>query len=272
MADSALLKVDRATRHVNELNEFLSKTRPFSYIIETDTDTRERSAYPKRDEAIAAAMALTIGDAVHNLRSALDHAFWEIVYDRQRIARGIWDRGGQPSLDREARRVQFPFTTKAANLDGEIKQRMAEHVGTKFCNTLRGLKPYREAGGNQMLYLIHKLDVLDKHRLLIPTGDYTRGLTTMIRQLVPDFPYGLDHISFFHTSFGPWRLHDNLLQPELGAPVGGTNKFQREIQIPIDIVLELRAGLPLQPIIPLLHTLVDTARETIRLMRDGAAP
>jgi hypothetical protein len=270
MTDSALLKIDRATKHVNELNELLGKTRPFSYIVETDTDTRQRSASPKKNEAIAADMAVIIGDAVHNLRSALDHAFWDIVYDRQRISRGIWDHGGPQRLDSEARRIQFPFCTKAAGLDGEIKKRMAEHVGAKFCDALRRLKPYRDGDGNKMLYLIHELDLRDKHMLLIPVGNYQKsGLTTMLRQAISDFPYGLDNSPFFNMSFG-WTARNNLPAVELGTPVAGaTSKFEREINIPIDVVLELRGGLPLQPIVPLLYALVDMARETIDIIRQA---
>jgi len=95
-------------------------------------------------------------------------------------------------------------------------------------------------------------------------------LTGNIRQKVPDFPYGLDHLSLAHTSFGPWKMRDDLTQDELGSRIVGTDKFQCEIDIPVSVVLEIRAGLPLRPIVPLLHALVDTARETIKIIRDAA--
>jgi hypothetical protein len=74
MADSAFLKIDRAAKHIEELNELVHQTRPFGYIIETNTETGQRSAFPTKNEAVIDAMALIIGDVVHNLRSALDHA------------------------------------------------------------------------------------------------------------------------------------------------------------------------------------------------------
>src|SRR5260370_25078399 len=83
-ADSASLKIERATKHIEELNELLRKTRPFSYTIETNAKTGERSAFPKRNEAAINAVALIIGDIVHNLRSALDHAYWVILCGTER--------------------------------------------------------------------------------------------------------------------------------------------------------------------------------------------
>lgn len=92
----------------------------------------------------------------------------------------------------------------------------------------------------------------------------------MIRQLVSDFPYALDHLSMSNWSF-EWDMRNDLPRDQLGTLIPPTtNKFQREIHIPIDVVMELRSGLPLQPIVPLLNALVDTARETIRFLRDGA--
>jgi hypothetical protein len=173
---------------------------------------------------------------------------------------------------REERDVQFPFAEKASGLDGAIKNRKAHYVGPDFVAALKGLKPYRETGGNRLLYLIHELDVIDKHMLLIPVGDYTKsGLTTMIRGAVSDFPYGLDKTAWGQISFR-WQMRGDLPPDELGAAVLGTTyKFQREIRIPVDVVLEIRPGLPLDPIVPLLHKLIDTARQTITLIRRAAS-
>lgn len=52
MANSANLKVDRAAKHVAELDDLFREQRPFSYILETDLKTGERATFAKKDEAV----------------------------------------------------------------------------------------------------------------------------------------------------------------------------------------------------------------------------
>ena len=73
MTDSAILKVDRAAKHVVDLNELFRKNRPFAYVIQTNTQTGERSTFAKHDETVINQAAVICGDVVHNLRTALDH-------------------------------------------------------------------------------------------------------------------------------------------------------------------------------------------------------
>lgn len=269
MADSALLKVDRASKHIDELNELLGKMRPFSYVIETDTKTGNRSAFPKKNEAVIDAMALIIGDVVHNLRSALDHAFWKIVCGTERER--FFSISKRRLTDRQETAVQFPFAKEANALDRAIQQRFAHYMGTGFYCALRQLRPHGPPGGNDLLYLIHEMDIIDKHKLLVPTGDYTKGLTTMIRQVAPDFPYAMDSAGFFNATFS-WVARNILPDDQLGtAKPSAGHIFERELDIPVGIILHIGTQGPLRPLITTLNKLVDTSRETIRLMREGAA-
>ncbi|PIV44623.1 MAG: hypothetical protein COS27_01300, partial [Nitrospirae bacterium CG02_land_8_20_14_3_00_41_53] len=183
MTDSAALKIDRATEHVNELNELFQKQRPFSYILETNTKTGQRATFAKKNEAVIHRAALICGDVIHNLRSALDHAYWEVV-------------SPVATTEKERRLLQFPFSETEARLDETVKTRLADRVSPSFYQTLIDLKPHGEPGGNELLSLIHKLDIIDKHKLLIPTGDYTRLSSEMLIKQVPDFPRGLINCGF----------------------------------------------------------------------------
>ena len=191
MTDSAALKIDRATEHVNELNELFQKQRPFSYILETNTKTGQRATFAKKNEAVIHRAALICGDVIHNLRSALDHAYWEVV-------------SPVATTEKERRLLQFPFSETEARLDETVKTRLADRVSPSFYQTLIDLKPHGEPGGNELLSLIHKLDIIDKHKLLIPTGDYTRLSSEMLIKQVPDFPRGLINCGFGQNNTGTW--------------------------------------------------------------------
>jgi hypothetical protein len=117
----------------------------------------------------------------------------------------------------------------------------------------------------------HEMDIIDKHKLLIPTGDYAQGLTTMIRQIAPDFPHELGNAGFSSCIF-QWVARNILPHNQLGiADPSARHIFERELDISVGIILQIGTLGPLRPLIPTLNALVDTARETIRLMRDGAA-
>src|ERR1700752_3986576 len=134
MTDSAILKVDRAAKHVGELNELLRKKRPFQFTVSTNTKTGERSAFTKRNKAVINEIALINGDAVHNLRSALDHTYWEIV-------------SPHCTSDQERRRVQFPFTSKASEVRKTILDAYGQRAGTGFFAAMMALRPHGEPGG-----------------------------------------------------------------------------------------------------------------------------
>jgi hypothetical protein len=257
MADSALLKVDRAAKHVTELNELFGKTRPFTWVIETNTTTGERTLGPEKNESVINAGALICGDFIHNLRSALDHAYWEIVSPRC-------------CTEDQFRKLQFPFTGKADRLDGRIQQGLAHYAGTGFYCALRILRPHGERGGNRMLYLIDQLNILDKHKLLVPTIDYTEFDEGIFRQQVPDLGIGGEDVGLSDVAMS-WTSH-GIPREQLGSAVPGTlDKFKRELDIPIDIIIEIGSPGSDLAMIPTLNALVDTTRQTIAFIREGAA-
>ena len=74
--DSADLKVQRAGKHYAELSALIRKHKPFRYFVETNFKTGEKATFAKKDEEVANHGAIIIGDIIHNLRSALDHTYW----------------------------------------------------------------------------------------------------------------------------------------------------------------------------------------------------
>jgi hypothetical protein len=258
MTDSATVKIDRAAKHVAELNKLLSEKRPFSFVVTTDTATGDRSTRAKKDEAVIGCAAGICGDAVHNLRSALDHAYWETVSP---IAQN----------DSERRQIQFPFKETKDGFDKAVKEGFPARVSDQFRDAILGLRAYKEPGGNELLYLIHEFDILDKHKLLIPTSDYTHVSGDIIRKQVPDYPNVSGSFGGQGVAMVQWRVQ-RLSRDQLGDPVPPSQtKFERKLDVPIHIVFEIRSLLFLRPVVPTLNQLVDVTRTSVEIIR-AAAP
>jgi hypothetical protein len=259
MADSASLKIGQAAKHVADLSELFRKNRPFSYCIETNTQTGQRATFAKKNEPIVNAAALICGDVVHNLRTALDHAYWLIVSPRVTTKR---DQG----------LIQFPFSKTEARLRVAIQNRIAHWAGMGLYCAINRLKPHGDKGGNELLYFIHDADLIDKHRLLIPTANYTSLSSDEIRRQVPDFPVvNLQNVGMGGGYRDVVWTNRSVPTDQLGIVKPPTiNIFERELEVPVEIVFNVAPLGNLRPVIPTLNKMVDTARQTIKIIREAA--
>jgi hypothetical protein len=103
-------------------------------------------------------LALRLGDAIHNLKSALDHAWFQTV---NRLI---------PSKDWE--RARFPVYPTDKLLEAALQNLEINISAPNFYKfIIRDIQPYN--GGNIAIRPIHELDIRDKHRLLIPVVHYS---------------------------------------------------------------------------------------------------
>jgi hypothetical protein len=261
MTDSALLKVERATKHVGELNELLGKKRPFTFVVKTDTQTGQRSAFTKKNKPAVDEIAIICGDVIHNLRSALDHVYWEIV-------------SPHCTSDKERKAVQFPITSKANMLCKTLHDARAQSAGTGFYAALRKLRPHGETGGDEMLFLIREAANLDKHRLLIPSIDYTKIDGSIFAAALPDirgFNVGAGLTMMMSNSTLNWI--DHAVPPDmLGQIVPPSfHIYEREVNLPMEIILQIGQLGRVYPLIATLNQMIDAVRETVMILREAAA-
>jgi hypothetical protein len=158
--EGARLKVKRAEDHIRELNRFVESfaSSPDLYSIGIEKgeawyiDEELVVTIYKSKEELRYTAALIIGDVYHNLRSALDLLWFEIV-----SATGLqtkWTRF--PILDT---RQELIGKLGTALKKGQISQIVYELV-------LDTIKPYEE--GNFLLWSVEEANLIDKHQLLIP--------------------------------------------------------------------------------------------------------
>ena len=156
------LKVQRAYRHIDELagrSEPLDRSlyeivvdQRYSIIGKAKPDIFEATFIPK--EPIPETFALIIGDAIHCLRSALDHVATETVR-QARISDAF---------------VNFPFAEERKDLESRTGfKRIQEAIPSGDVLSLfrSQICPYRD--GNFDLWAITKLDNIDKHNFILPT-------------------------------------------------------------------------------------------------------
>jgi hypothetical protein len=257
MFENAYLSIDRATECITQLNELFREHRPFSYVLETNTETGQRATFAKKNKPIIDRAAIIARDAVHTLRVALDYTYWEITSPFAKTAK-------------EKRAVQFPFCERANGLNEAVKNRLANRVSQRFFDAIIGLKPYGEPGGNTLLYLIHSMDVPNKHRFPPPTGDYTRISSEIIRWQVPDFPSGLVDNCFGQNHRDVVWYNRHVDPSELGiAQPPTTNIFEKELDVPVDIIFVVTEPDYRGPVIPTINEFVDVTKKTIAIMKSA---
>ena len=135
------------------IREFVS-SEPYRTIQEGN---RHKIAYKG---TFPSEIPLVLGDAVHNLRTALDLLACDLVRLNGQSAKG----------------VHFPFAESEDGLDEQIKKKKFDRASPEAVRLLKKIRPYR--GGNVLLRALHELDVMDKHRLIIPAyhNNYVNNL------------------------------------------------------------------------------------------------
>ncbi len=153
MFESAQLKVSRAQNHITDLEvqfkTFIEK-KPHRFSIKHNKQTGQAVIQIRFVEDVPESFSVVIGDAIHNLRCALDHTMWELMG---------WDGGAQD------RHTQFPVRDDKTNFDSACNgiRTPSEWIKHLFI----GFECF-QTGRGEVFYLINSLDNSDKHRVIAP--------------------------------------------------------------------------------------------------------
>ena len=152
-AQSGALKIARASEHIASLEAEITafhRRNPYTIVSEKEADTGDIVQRVRVLEQPPIRLALIAGDAIHNLRATLDLLVHQLV-----LANG--------SVPTAA--TAFPIRKTAAAFDQDV-DRLVEGASEDVIAAIKELKPYQ--GGNDTLWLLHRLDILDKHQVLVP--------------------------------------------------------------------------------------------------------
>jgi len=189
-------KLERAEKHIRDFNAEIRAffdSGPYEVLRRDDLATRERIYYVGSVRDVPPEAVAIAGDAIHNLRSTLDHLALQLVLAA----------GGTPNTA-----TCFPICKDATKYKAE-SPRKVKGMGQAAIDAIDAIKPYR--GGNFTLWRLHELDRIDKHRVLVTAGSALMGHSLLPASRkhftenwiarnpgapVPDFsrPFGRPHI------------------------------------------------------------------------------
>ncbi|MGB9198811.1 MAG: hypothetical protein WCB53_17955 [Terriglobales bacterium] len=222
--DEKLVGANENIRNLEiEISRFFQEGK-YPILPEHDKEELLKAIEYHKNRVIPLRFSVLTGEAVHHLRSCLDHIAWTFSTIQYR--------------EENFRKIEFPVFEKRpvdknslARYEGKVKGIANPDV----LNLIERLQPYNAADPiNTVLFVIHNFDAIDKHRelvLSVPTGAREFGPD------VQDFVAGYQRA---HPEFTPVDLAIKL-KPygKLVPQISFKNFGRREIQPVIEGLMEL---------------------------------
>ncbi len=196
--DSGAIKLECASELIAEFRreiDMFHKGSPYQLVASTEPQSGDHVVRVRILTTPPLRWAALIGDAIHNLCSALDLLVWQLVLIN----------GAVPG-----KQNAFPIYDTLSDFVSGYARQLCE-VAAPAVNTIRSLNPYE--AGNRTLWLLHRLDIIDKHRVLVPA--YSSVGTTII-----DFGVGLKKLMPEAGSVPPMPLGINWADPSCSVQDG----------------------------------------------------
>jgi hypothetical protein len=252
------LKIERANKHIIDLNSAVRSfldSNPYEVRAERDPQTRKPVYYLARVDATPVCLATIAGDAIQNLRSALDHLAYQLYL--------VGTNDGPPSnhtyflIERDA-------TEYKRRLPPKVKGMRQEAI-----DALCAIEPYKGGKGHDF-WVLHELNNIDKHRLIVTVGSSHMGVNVgsllsalMNKGLPAGFP-SIPNIDLFIAPADtqcPLKVGDKLF---IGAPDGELNQ-KMDFRFGIS-VSEPSIGQS-KPLLELIQQLHDLVSNTVGLFK-----
>jgi hypothetical protein len=193
-------KLDRAKAHIDALRTEIaqvsgSELNAVPLMRKYEPEDRAVVYRVERAPEIRDSWGLIIGDALHNIRGALDHLWWQLA---------ISHLGREPTKD-EAKEIQFPIYSTPGVW---ANRRFLKHVDPRLAAKVEPLQPYNfpsKARSITALGALASLSNTDKHRVI----------HVVAREA---------HQATFRYRLGPDDFHNCTLVPDTGieaAPLSG---------------------------------------------------
>lgn len=152
-ASSGGIKIKRAKKHIRDFEWVTGgffRAHPYRVLAEHNVETRMFSFYAEESFPVPLLEWSPIAaDAIHNLRSSLDHLWLHVMYPNAPVG----TRKGQ----------FFPIYDSREKYEAD-RGRVIQGRRKTAMDILHEIKPYK--GGNDLLWSLHRLDISDKHEML----------------------------------------------------------------------------------------------------------
>ncbi|MBF9071729.1 hypothetical protein [Streptacidiphilus fuscans] len=238
------LKFQRAHEHIAQLSEGITgfvATEPFA--VEESEEQGDLVYRVRVREAPPRELSLALGDAVHDARSALDYLAWQLVRAG----------GSTPCTS-----TYFPITRDEQTFMAKYRSDL-RGATKEALDAVRQLRPF--GGGDDRFWRLHKLDIADKHHLLLAVGAAHQSVSTSIAPPGwPGDPFTLPLVPAdrqYPLTDGSEVFRVMAAAREPGAP-SGQPSFTFEIAFSDDT--QVVKG---EPILPTISDLITGIEETV---------
>jgi hypothetical protein len=248
-------KIERARRHVAELNSAVGtffESNPYKVGTKRDPQTRKLIYYVESVRATPISFSTITGDVIQNLRSALDHLALQLFLVGTNGASG-------------GRHIYFPIAPGAAEYKSSVSRRI-KGMRQDAVDVLNVIEPYKGGKGNE-LWVIHELNNIDKHRLLVTVGSSFQSVNL-----------GAHMAAMFEKSFGktipildafvrpadnlcPLKVGDELFIDAVDAEVNEKMTFR------FNIALNEPGIIDGKPLLETVQQFVDLVGNTVLLLK-----
>ena len=252
--DTILSKVHRAEKHIHDfdlaLNHF-TRTSALEVDCREDEESGKRIYTVAQIDPVPLELANIASDALHNLRSSLDHIAYQLVLKSR--------NGNLPDWN-----VHFPITSEPTQYAG-LRKRMVRNVGQPAIDAIDSTEPYK-GGAGHVLWQIKEANNSDKHNLLISINSTPSGVDigSYLHSLIPErHRESIDPFSFLirPANIGtPLQVGDILYSEPI------TTK-KHDIKFSVDITLNVPGVIDPEPVLKTLVDMVRFVRNTVEGFR-----
>lgn len=196
------LKLLRADKHLQELEQELAlffDKEPFKVSVKIDEESRKPIYYVASVDPVPDNISLVAGDFIQNLVTALDHLAYQLV------CKDTNDAPPKPNA------IYFPIASELEKYEDD-KLRKLIGASQATINAVDQLKPYKD--GNDLIWSLHALNNIEKHRLLLTVGSQAAGV-----EYVPTLPDTMNE-TFPQAAMDAFKSMGILLMPaDKGFPL-----------------------------------------------------
>jgi hypothetical protein len=192
---------------------------------------------------------LLIGECLHNIRSGLDHLAWQLVKVR----------GGTPT-----KRTEFPIFDSESEFKERARKKIAG-MATGARTEIKKLQPFN-GGERNNLWLLHSLNILDKHRVLTLAGFHVGHIDVGI-----EFPTYVLVTKRYAMEPGP--LEDGTVVFDIrwdGSTLPPNAEMDMDLDLAFDVAFDKGGPLPLETnpaegkhVIQLLTTILEHVTDAV---------
>jgi hypothetical protein len=164
-------KIARANKHIAEFSDAVESFGKSVILNFEGFDAAPDSIewHPRFSAQLPVDFPVIMGDAIHNLRTALDNTVCDLARVRELKYSDL----------------KYPFAKNLGDLNEKLAKMPYARLGEDIIDALRTTRPYKvKEGGHVGLRGLHDLDILDKHTIALPIYLIARAKVPIIGEMM----------------------------------------------------------------------------------------